>query len=156
MKTTTQHPISKTRLRFNITTVRYFACLSKLGVADQIPESHEDSDDDAPIDDDEDFSITEYAPPAFVPPPAEFEIPDLALGCGLIKPGNIVELEDDSGRNVDHLISGDFLLVRFIIENMKDGQVVLRGYRMRRCAYLKPTFPGKCFVISQKTMLTSF
>jgi DNA (cytosine-5)-methyltransferase 1 len=111
---------------------------------------------DAPIDDDEDFSITEYAPPAFVPPPAEFEIPDLALGCGLIKPGNIVELEDDSGRNVDHLISGDFLLVRSIIENMKDGQVVLRGYRMRRCAYLKPTFPGKCFVTSQKTMLTSF
>jgi DNA (cytosine-5)-methyltransferase 1 len=82
-------------------------------------------------------------PPAFVPLPKEFEIPNFALEFGVIKPGDVLELDDDSGRESDHLISGDFLLVRCIIESMQDGQIVFRGYRMRRCAYLAPTFSRK-------------
>jgi hypothetical protein len=39
---------------------------------------------------------------AFVPPPAEFEIPDLTLGCGLIKHGNRIDLKHDSARNFDY------------------------------------------------------
>ncbi|KAF2029073.1 S-adenosyl-L-methionine-dependent methyltransferase, partial [Setomelanomma holmii] len=71
------------------------------------------------------------------------ELPEFILKCGSIRPGNIVELRDHSRRASNHPISGDFLLVRSIVENVKSEEVVLRGFRMRRCTYLRPLFDGK-------------
>lgn len=96
--------------------------------------------------DEEDWSFADYTPPAFVKPPKEFELPYTELKCGKIRPGDTVELADHSQRNPEHLISGDFLLVRSIIENVKTEEVKLRGYRMRRCAYLQPMFERKCYL----------
>jgi DNA (cytosine-5)-methyltransferase 1 len=114
-------------------------------VTDETSDSEEATDDDTPMNDDvhEDFSFTDYTPPAFVPLPKEFELPSLTLDCANIRPGDVVELVDNSGRDTDHLISGDFLLIRAIVESMKNGDVTLRGYRMRRCAYLQPLFDSE-------------
>jgi DNA (cytosine-5)-methyltransferase 1 len=113
-------------------------------VTNRVPGGGTGSDDDFPFRDFDDEGL-EFADrvPEFMAPPKEFEVPDLTLDCGEIRPGDLVELEDHTGRKADHMISGDFLLVRSIVENMQDGEVVLRGYRMRRCAYLQPTFDGK-------------
>jgi DNA (cytosine-5)-methyltransferase 1 len=104
----------------------------------------EGSDDDLPFHDFDGEGL-QFADrlPEFVAPPKEFELPNLTLDCGVVRPGHVVELKDHSGRNADHMISGDFLLVRSIVENMQDGEVVLRGYRMRRCTYFQPTFEGE-------------
>ena len=100
-------------------------------------------DDDEPIDnesDDDEISALDYAPPNFDPPPETFELPSLSLECGDIRPGHVVELEDHTERTSKHLISGDFLLVRSIIEDVYTEEVVIRGYRMRRVEYLPPLF----------------
>ncbi|KAH8730545.1 S-adenosyl-L-methionine-dependent methyltransferase [Phaeosphaeriaceae sp. PMI808] len=101
-----------------------------------------DDDDDA-IGDENGFSWVDSTPPAFVPPLQEFEIPDFLIEGAKIVPNSVVELKDHSGRSSDHRISGDFFLIRSIIENVETGEVVLRGYRMRRCTYLQPLFDGK-------------
>ncbi|KAH7075952.1 S-adenosyl-L-methionine-dependent methyltransferase, partial [Paraphoma chrysanthemicola] len=73
----------------------------------------------------------------------EIELPEVTLECGSIQPGAVVEMQDHSGRESKRPISGDFLLVRSIVEDLQTGDVVFRGYRMRRCAYLQPMFDGK-------------
>jgi DNA (cytosine-5)-methyltransferase 1 len=109
----------------------------------QVPGDEEGSDDDLSFRDfaGEGLGFADRIP-EFEAPPTEFEVPSLTLDCGEIRPGHIVELEDHTDRKAGRMISGDFLLVRSIVENMQDGEVVLRGYRMRRCAYLQPTFEG--------------
>ena len=72
-----------------------------------------------------------------------FELPSLSLDFGVVRSGSVVELRDQSGRATSTLISGDFLLVRAIIESVETGEVVLRGYRMRRCSCLSPLFDSK-------------
>jgi DNA (cytosine-5)-methyltransferase 1 len=118
--------------------------LSCPSLTNRNPGDDAEVEDDAPIDDDgEAFSIVDNLPPEFVAPLDEFEIPKFSLKCGDIQPGSIVELEDESGRDINHLTSGDFLLVRSIIENVKYGEISLRGYRMRRCKYVRPMFDSK-------------
>ncbi|KAF2830238.1 S-adenosyl-L-methionine-dependent methyltransferase, partial [Ophiobolus disseminans] len=70
----------------------------------------------------------------------EFELPKFELQGGDIFPGDVLELHDHTERNLGYLFSGDFLLVRSIVENVKTEEVILRGYRLRRCAYLQPLF----------------
>lgn len=115
------------------------------------PDLEETADEDEAItyddnNDDADVSILEYAPPIFAHAPKEFELPSLSFGHGFIYPGSVVELEDLSGRTSNHLLSGDFLLIRSIIEDVETENIVLRGFRMRRVEYLQPLFNSKkCF-----------
>lgn len=62
------------------------------------------------------------------------------MDCGTIQPNDVVELIDDSGRQPATLQSGDFLLVRSIVETVQTEDVKLRGYRLRRCKYYQPMF----------------
>lgn len=105
------------------------------------------SDEEDPVyitieDDDEDAL---FATPSrqFIPMPKEFELPSYSLPCGLIRPRTVVEMKDHTGRRSGNLLSGDFLLVKAVIENVDSEDVVLRGYRMRRCSYLQPLFDSK-------------
>ncbi|KAH7361202.1 S-adenosyl-L-methionine-dependent methyltransferase [Pyrenochaeta sp. MPI-SDFR-AT-0127] len=110
-------------------------------------DQEETSDDDEPItidgDDDDDIAIVDSPPPIFAPSPKEFELPSLSHESGFIYPGSIVELHDHSERTSDHLLSGDFLLVRSIVEDVEAEEIVLRGFRMRRVEYLQPLFNRK-------------
>ncbi|KAF9698369.1 hypothetical protein EKO04_003611 [Ascochyta lentis] len=110
-------------------------------------------DDDASEDENEpDYSTIDDGADLSSPIPArsdhspsfkDFELPSLSLECGVIRPGSVLELQDRSGRENNEMISGDFLLVRTIVENAETEEVVLRGYRMRRCSYLQPLFDAK-------------
>ncbi|KAJ4356287.1 uncharacterized protein N0V89_004318 [Didymosphaeria variabile] len=83
-------------------------------------------------------------------PPEEDTFPELVeLPChrlesgSLIRAGDTVELIDRTDRKADHTLSGDFLKVNAIIEDLKTQEVRLSGYRLRRCSYLRPLFDGK-------------
>ncbi|KAF1851662.1 S-adenosyl-L-methionine-dependent methyltransferase [Cucurbitaria berberidis CBS 394.84] len=110
-------------------------------------DSEDSVDEDEPIanesDEDDDLSFYETAPPSSDPLPESFELPKLSLECGDIRPDSVVELKDHSGRTSKHLLSGDFFLVRSIVENVHTEEVVIRGYRMRRVEYLQPLFDRK-------------
>lgn len=95
------------------------------------------------IDDDaEDYAVHPAAtsPPSEAPPPTQFEIPALTLDCATIRPGSVVELVDRSERDPAPNQSGDFLLVRAIIEDVETAEIKLRGYRLRRCTYCPGLF----------------
>lgn len=105
-------------------------------------------DDDAPIyitDSDEEGDLIQSC--RFHPPteaaPKTFEVPAYEIYNGVVRPGTVVELKDDSGRTSNSLLSGDFLLVRKIIETLEAEEVVLHGYRLRRVEYLVPIFDSK-------------
>ena len=104
----------------------------------------EDSDDEHEIipidDDDDDIYMVDHPGPASVPSPKTFEVPSLNLTCGKIRSGSVVELKDHTGRDPTHLISGDFLWIRKIIEDVETEVVSLKGHRMRRVEYLQPLF----------------
>jgi DNA (cytosine-5)-methyltransferase 1 len=97
-------------------------------------------DNDEDEDDDNNVYMVDHPGPAFVPSPKTFEVPSLKLTCGEIRPGSVVELKDHTGRDSTHLISGDFLWIRKIIEDVETEAVSLEGYRMRRVEYLQPLF----------------
>ncbi|KAF1834571.1 S-adenosyl-L-methionine-dependent methyltransferase [Decorospora gaudefroyi] len=92
---------------------------------------------------DDDFAIVDPPPTLFEPCPTEFELPSLSLVGKLVQRGTIVELEDRTGRTSGRLLSGDFLLVRKIVENTATEEVVLRGYLMRRVECIAPLFDRK-------------
>ncbi len=116
-----------------------------------IASSISDSDDDIDyitIEDDEDeddvFALSPATPPRVSPPlPENFEIPGVTHSCGTIRAGDVVELIDHTEREPAALQSGDFLLVRAIIEDVATEEVKLRGYRLRRCKCYQPMFEGK-------------
>ncbi|UPX15996.1 DNA (cytosine-5-)-methyltransferase [Ascochyta rabiei] len=110
---------------------------------DDVASEDDDEPDYVLIDDDDDLSSPVPAPMTHYPILKDFELPSLSLECGVIRPGSVVELQDRSGREANAMRSGDFLLVRAIIESVETEEVVIRGYRMRRCAYLWPLFAGQ-------------
>lgn len=106
---------------------------------DDIPEYiGVDADDDGP--DDSPLEPTDSATSAF---PQVFELPSLALPCGIVKPGDTVELRDTTERVSNNLISGDFLRIEYIIEDVNTSEINLKGYRLRRENTLRPQFEGK-------------
>lgn len=82
-----------------------------------------------------------------MPPLKTFELPEVTLPCGTIRPGSVVELKDKSGRTSDRLTSGDFLLVQSIVEDVETEEVTIQGYRMRRVEYLQPLFNSKSLLL---------
>jgi DNA (cytosine-5)-methyltransferase 1 len=108
--------------------------------ADFIPDNIDDHADNT------DVEMLDYTPPAFVPPPIHFERAAVRLASGsIIAPGNTVELEleDEPTPIANRVQSGDFILVRSILETTEDGLITVRGYRMRRTRYLAPQFDSK-------------
>ena len=81
----------------------------------------------------------------------DIEPPDVSIqsyrfdkGKGVvIKPGDTVELRDNSNQRAGDMQSGDFLRVKRIIKNLETEEVRLRGYRMRRTKYLHQIFKCK-------------
>ncbi|KAF2798930.1 S-adenosyl-L-methionine-dependent methyltransferase [Melanomma pulvis-pyrius CBS 109.77] len=80
------------------------------------------------------LNTPESVPDAF---PTKIELDLLRLECGNIAPGDTVELRDTSGRTTHSFLSGDFLRVKSIIENLETSEIFLRGFRLRRCQYLR-------------------
>ncbi|KAF2131193.1 S-adenosyl-L-methionine-dependent methyltransferase [Dothidotthia symphoricarpi CBS 119687] len=107
----------------------------------------EDLDEDGPIttgDEDDDFGFFDFIPPALVPDPTEIELPWHILESGVtVHPGTVIELRDHTDRKTKHMTSGDFLFVKHIIEDLASEEVILRGYRLRRCSSLRPLFDNK-------------
>ncbi|KAF1977708.1 S-adenosyl-L-methionine-dependent methyltransferase, partial [Bimuria novae-zelandiae CBS 107.79] len=60
-----------------------------------------------------------------------------------LRVGDTVELVDRTERPANHPLSGDFLRIKAMTENLKTQEVTLEGYRLRRCSYLRPLFDGK-------------
>ncbi|OAG07098.1 S-adenosyl-L-methionine-dependent methyltransferase [Paraphaeosphaeria sporulosa] len=76
--------------------------------------------------------------------PESVEVPSYRLENGsIIRPGDTVELIDRTERNPDLTLSGDFLRITAIVEDLKTHESKLNGYRLRRCSYLRPLFDGK-------------
>lgn len=72
--------------------------------------------------------------------PETIEIGSVDLDCGRVEPGCTVELKDTTGRTADHLLSGDFLRVKSITENLQTAEIKLRGWIFRRNSYQRPLF----------------
>ncbi|KAF2447083.1 S-adenosyl-L-methionine-dependent methyltransferase [Karstenula rhodostoma CBS 690.94] len=76
--------------------------------------------------------------------PAIIQLPSYRLdNVGVIRPGDTVELIDRTERKSKHTLSGDFLKITTIVEDLKTQETKLNGYRLRRCSYLRPLFDGK-------------
>lgn len=104
----------------------------------------DDGDEDQSFGDaEDDFSFQSWVMPSEFTAPKTFEIPEHTLFSGMVRRNTVVELKDDSGRISKNLISGDFLLVRSVLEDLRSGKITLRGLRLRRCAYLQPTFDSE-------------
>ena len=98
-------------------------------------------------DEDEDDGDEIPTPPVDVPFPEVIELPRYQIKPGsVIRKGDTVELEDRTGRVADYALSGDFLRIHGIFENLETGEVNLRGYRLRRCSYLPTLFDSKYHV----------
>lgn len=75
--------------------------------------------------------------------PETVKLPFYRLDNGtLIRAGDTVELIDRTERSAE-LLSGDFLRISTIVEDLNEQEVTLEGYRLRRCSYLQPLFHGK-------------
>lgn len=105
-------------------------------------------------EEEEDLSVSDSDPL-----PETVELPSIELHCGIIKPGDTIELKDHSGRSSDRLISGDFLRVKAIIEDLETKEITIRGERFRRIAYQRPLFdfksPSKPTVSTSHISLTN-
>jgi hypothetical protein len=83
------------------------------------------------------------APPRYSPPlnNGPISLPDIERRFfrlnefTKIKPGDTVELMDQSERVAGAMHSGDFLRVKHIIQNTKTDRFRLRGHRLRRTKY---------------------
>ncbi|KAJ4297542.1 hypothetical protein N0V90_005434 [Kalmusia sp. IMI 367209] len=75
--------------------------------------------------------------------PVTVELPSIQLDCGMVKSRDIVELFDRTERVADQALSGDFLWISAIIEDLETNEITLQGYRLRRCSYLRPLFDCK-------------
>lgn len=106
-----------------------------------------DDDDDDDDDDDKCNQVSlARSPTQEVEFPEVVELPFHRLDCGsVIRPEDTVELMDRTGRvNKGYNLSGDFLKITAIVEDLKTHEVKLKGHRLRRCSYLRPLFDGKC------------
>jgi hypothetical protein len=76
--------------------------------------------------------------------PETVELPSYRLkGGSIIRIGDTVELKDRTDRKETvHALSGDFLKISSIVENLQTQEIKLNGYRLRRCSYLCPLFDG--------------
>ncbi|KAJ4347529.1 hypothetical protein N0V95_005360 [Ascochyta clinopodiicola] len=90
---------------------------------DDVASEDDDEADYATVDDDDNLSAPTTAPRTHYPGLKDFELPSLSLDCGVIRPGSVVELQDRSGREPNAMRSGDFLLVRTIIESVETEEV---------------------------------
>lgn len=94
---------------------------------------------------DEDAVRFTRSSPAAEPFPNVVQLPSYRLDCGsTIHVGDTVELMDHTERVAHHPLSGDFLRINAINENLESHEISLTGYRMRRCSYLRPLFDGMC------------
>jgi hypothetical protein len=103
--------------------------------------------DEGPIlidDDDDDVQILSGARSPSPQLPEKIELECANLVCGVITAGDVVELHDESGRVSDHLACGDFLLVKYIKEELESGEVFLYGYRLIRTSSVAPLFNSMC------------
>ncbi len=78
-----------------------------------------------------------------LPLPQKIELEQIELKCGLIEPGDVVELHDPLGNRSGRLPRGDFLLVTSIKEDHQTGEAFLCGYTLRRTTHIAPTFNSK-------------
>jgi DNA (cytosine-5)-methyltransferase 1 len=98
-------------------------------------------------DDDLDAPIPEHPSNAATVFPTVIELPSLTLKCGVVRPRDTIEMEGTTERDSNSLISGDFLRIEKIIEDVETGEVKLRGYRLRRENTLRPQFKGKMVML---------
>ncbi|KAI8934822.1 hypothetical protein NX059_008503 [Plenodomus lindquistii] len=105
--------------------------------------------DEACDDDDDDDGGGLYEEAGSIAPrdsesiPATFEIPSISLDCGEVRVGTVLELKDRTDRKFRRLMSGDFVLVRKIIEDTETCEVTIKGHLLRRVQYLQPLFTAK-------------
>ncbi|KAL5381699.1 hypothetical protein PMIN03_007517 [Paraphaeosphaeria minitans] len=121
--------------------------VQQFGGDDEIEDHARDENDRVYIlidDDEENTEIRARSPQQEDVFPETVELPSCGLDNGsVIRAGDTVELIDRTERKVDHLLSGDFLKITAISEDLRTNKVKLQGYRLRRCSYLRPLFDGK-------------
>lgn len=115
-----------------------------------VSDDEDDEDDEREYividdDDDEDEDTADLPRPTIEEPfPLVIELPHHRIETGsMIRKGDTVELEDRTGRVAEHTLSGDFLRIVGIFEDLDTGEVSLKGYLLRRCTYSRPLFDGK-------------
>jgi hypothetical protein len=97
------------------------------------------------IDDDEDWEGlgSHSVPYKDIPFPETISLSSVKLECGDIRLGDTVELKDETKRASGRLLSGDFLRVKEIVEDIETRDIKLRGQLFRRNAYQRPLFVTK-------------
>ena len=77
--------------------------------------------------------------------PEVVELPSHRLETGgVLHQRDTVELIDRTERVANHTLSGDFLRITAIVEDLQSHEIYLKGYCLRRCSYLRPLFDGEC------------
>jgi hypothetical protein len=103
------------------------------------------STDDGPSyilidDDEEELDIPSPSEDQTYGPTSRIELEVVSLGCGLVRKGDTVELIDESDRVSTGLLSGDFLRITRVVQDVATDGIQLEGFLLRRCSYMQPMF----------------